>query len=307
MKKTLGILSLVTGIIAVSCQQQGYKTTPSGVQYRIIDAHNGPKPKEGDFLKLQMRSIVIGDSTRDTVQDTYTKGGPVPIALQKVSGERFDFIEPLYLFSAGDSVELVVPVDSLQPMQRPPFAKKGDKIHVFLKVYAVQTKEQMEADMKQQEAEQNAKEEKAIQDYLTKNHLTANKTEKGVYVVTQDEGNGARPLAGQTVKVDYTGKSLEGKPFDSSTDTSAQTMHHPLQPLSFAVGSGQMIPGFDDGILQLKKGAKATLIIPSSLAWGARGQAPVIEPNEVVVFDVHLLDISGKPVSQNNADTTAKK
>ncbi len=90
----------------------------------------------------------------------------------------------------------------------------------------------------------------------------------------QDEvvGTGPQPKAGQQVTVQYTGwldeGGKKGKKFDSSRDRN--------QPFSFTIGAGQVIQGWDQGVMTMKTGGKRTLIIPPELGYGARGAGGVI-------------------------------
>ncbi len=109
-------------------------------------------------------------------------------------------------------------------------------------------------------------------------------TASGLKYVDVVVGKGASPTAGKMVKVHYTGTLENGKKFDSSVDRN--------EPFSFKIGVGQVIPGWDEGVMTMKVGGKRKLIIPAKLGYGARGAGGVIPPNATLLFDVELLDVA---------------
>ena len=110
-----------------------------------------------------------------------------------------------------------------------------------------------------------------------------NKTESGLrYQILQD-GNGAKAEKGKTVSVHYKGQLADGTVFDSSYKRN--------QPIDFALGVGQVISGWDEGIQLLKVGDKGRFVIPSDLAYGSAGAGGVIPPNATLIFDVELMDV----------------
>ena len=112
---------------------------------------------------------------------------------------------------------------------------------------------------------------------------TAQKTASGLYYIIEKAGTGATAKKGQTVVAHYTGTLWDGTKFDSSKDRG--------KPFEFAIGMGQVIPGWDEGFALFKVGSKGKLIIPSRLAYGDRGAGGVIQPGADLIFDVEMLGV----------------
>lgn len=111
----------------------------------------------------------------------------------------------------------------------------------------------------------------------------ATTTESGLKYIDEVVGEGASPMEGEMVTVHYTGKLENGEVFDSSVKRK--------EPFSFVIGVGQVIKGWDEGVITMKPGGKRTLIIPPDLGYGSRGAGGVIPPNATLIFDVELLGI----------------
>ena len=109
------------------------------------------------------------------------------------------------------------------------------------------------------------------------------KTSSGLEYIETEAGTGAQAEAGKTVSVHYTGKLQDGKVFDSSVSRG--------DPITFQLGKGKVIKGWDEGIALMKVGGKAQLIIPPDLGYGESGAGGVIPPNATLVFDVELVDV----------------
>lgn len=122
-----------------------------------------------------------------------------------------------------------------------------------------------------------------IAEYLEKNNITALEHASGLRYVTHREGSGSLPEKGSTITAHYKGTFLDGTKFDSSYDRG--------KPFEFTLGAHRVIAGWEIGFSLLKEDSKATLYVPSGLAYGQWGQGP-IGPNEVLVFEVELLDIN---------------
>jgi len=108
-------------------------------------------------------------------------------------------------------------------------------------------------------------------------------TASGLKYIDQVVGKGASPVKGKQVTVHYTGTLENGKKFDSSVDRK--------EPFVFVIGMGQVIQGWDEGVMSMKVGGKRKLIVPAKLGYGAAGAGGVIPPNATLIFDVQLLDV----------------
>ena len=112
-------------------------------------------------------------------------------------------------------------------------------------------------------------------------------TDSGLQYEDTITGSGEEASAGQQVSVHYTGWLYEdgekGAKFDSSKDRG--------NPFSFALGDGQVIRGWDEGVQGMRVGGTRVLVIPPELGYGERGAGGVIPPNAVLLFEVELLDV----------------
>ena len=134
-------------------------------------------------------------------------------------------------------------------------------------------------DYKKIEAEKIKKQEEEMA-ALTADAIT---TSSGLKYIIEKEGSGVKPKSGQIVSVHYAGYLTNGQKFDSSFDRD--------KPIEFPIGSGKVIPGWDEGIMLLNVGTRAKLIIPPELGYGRAGAGGVIPPNATLIFDVELLEV----------------
>jgi peptidylprolyl isomerase len=110
----------------------------------------------------------------------------------------------------------------------------------------------------------------------------ATTTPSGLKYVDEVVGTGSSPRAGRSVTVSYVGTFTNGKKFDASADHGGT--------FSFIIGQGNVIKGWDEGVLTMKVGGKRMLYVPSALAYGTRGQG-TIPPNTDLIFEVQLISV----------------
>jgi peptidylprolyl isomerase len=120
-------------------------------------------------------------------------------------------------------------------------------------------------------------------DVKGKDTLTTASGLKYIVVEKTQKADAPKAEAGKTVQVHYTGMLTDGRIFDSSVERGT--------PLPFALGQGQVIPGWDEGIALMNVGDKLRLIIPPNLGYGANGAGGVIPPNATLIFDVELMGV----------------
>ncbi len=290
----ISFAALAAAALLSSCgKEPNYKTSDNGLKYYFYEDKEGPTAKVGDFLTLNF----IYKTDKDSVlRNTWKDGMPIQVVVQPPSFKG-GLEEGLQMLSEGDSATFKMNADSLFKKTfmapRPDFIDSASDITFIMKVLKVQDKVTFEQDqakvmeerrkkMEEQMASQKGVDDKLIVDYLAANKLTAQKTESGVYYIITKPGKGAKPTAGKTVQVNYVGKLLNGSEFDSSVGK---------DPLQFSVGVGQVIPGWDEGIMLLNEGTKATIIIPSPLGYGPMAMGDKIPANSVLVFDVELVKV----------------
>jgi len=172
-----------------------------------------------------------------------------------------------------DIIDVIAQDDELTSVE---IIKVGDAAEKFNAIESFRT---FEGAREKREAAEKA----AQKEMLDKVAAGYNETESGLRYQILQKGNGKQATKGAMVSVHYKGQLLDGTVFDSS--------YKRKQPIDFAVGVGQVIAGWDEGILLLNVGDKARFVIPSNLAYGAQGAGGVIPPDATLIFDVELVNV----------------
>ncbi len=293
------MLLAVAAIGLASCDS-GLKKGDGGLLYSIHEDKDGAPVKEGDFISV---NIIAKNDVDSVLLNSYDQGKPMPTLMPK-SQFKGDIYSGIGMLSEGDSATFKVNADSAFKHGPKPPGFKGKYITYQVKVVKIIPKGKLTdavfqgrvSDYFKAEGEKmKAQEPGKISKYIADNNIKASKTATGLQYQITKPGSGPVISKGDTAVVSYTGRLTSGKVFDTSVKEVAQKEKifdamRPYQPIRIAVGAGAVIPGWDEGLQLLNKGAKATLIIPSSLAYGQQGVGPV-PPYSPIVFDVELIDI----------------
>ena len=236
-------------------------------------------PQTGDVVAVLL-SMRAGDSTiipmipQQMIVDSLYKG---------------DIFEAFRMMHIGDSATFILDGPEfyekmLSPSQKWAFGE--EPLYFDVKLFDVMKKADFEKMKAEYDAELNDSRIQEIEDideYLEA-HKNMKVNESGVYIETLKSGKGNKVEPLQKVKVHYTGKFTDGEIFDSSVSRG--------QPFEFTVGAGQVIPGWDAVVSQMRVGDKVRVLIPSSMAYGEGNQR--IPPYTPLEFEIELLEIVGE-------------
>ena len=284
MKKNVTKIMLIGLAVATvftlgACSKyKGFKKDKSGFYYQFHgDIHDtADQPATGDLVGIMM-SLRAGDSLLIPM---------MPNQMLMDSLYEGDMFAALRMMHVGDSATFILDgpkffEQMMNPGQKYEFGE--DPLYLDVKLLGLMKKadfEKAQAEYEAQLSERKELEASDIEEYLQK-HPDLKQQTTGVYLKTVKKGTGDKVEPLQTVKVHYTGRFVDGQVFDSSVERG--------EPFTFTVGAGQVIPGWDATVSNMKVGDKVTVLIPSDLAYGEGTRG--IPPYTPLVFDIELLEV----------------
>jgi FKBP-type peptidyl-prolyl cis-trans isomerase FkpA len=279
---------------SILSKNEGFKKANVGLYYKFIN-HNetAVKVRQINDIIVKMNCVFkLKSNDSILVNSNFFKqssNNTVQFILPYGNSDGL-LIDGLKMMAKNDSATFLISaglfyLKSLKYNEMPVFIKTGDYLQVDIKILDVQTSYEKEKN----EIAMEIGEKPQIEKYIVDSKIKATPTASGLYYTETQKGKGALAKAGNEVTVNYTGKLLNGQVFDSSEGKP--------EPFKFILGQGMVIPGWEEALLLMAKGGKATLLIPSNLAYGARGAGGVIPPYSPLVFELELLDIKTNPNS----------
>lgn len=281
-----------------ACGNEGEEATftPAGYKYVMHIQKEGTKPNPGDYVYFHAQTRngdKVMNSSRQSGRGTtpflqITRETPVNQQISPVQ-------ELLRIMSVGDSVTIYIPLDTLLPEQKPVGFKDADFMLYDMVMLEIKTPEQFQASKEEGKmaalakvAETKARfgEVKAIAEESL-NRLKSGAldkdlivTESGLKLYFNEKTDKDLPPPGVFVKAQYVGMLMDGTIFDNTFQRG--------EAISFQLGQGGVIPGWEEAFLLIPEGSKALMFVPYNLAYGASGNPPVIPGKSDLVFYIEL-------------------
>jgi FKBP-type peptidyl-prolyl cis-trans isomerase len=292
---TLG--AVITVLMITSCSKYpGFKKSESGILYKFyVENKDSVKAAEGSILTMNLRYRMEIDGKDSIFFNSADMGKPFPISLAK-SEFKGDIYEAFGMLHVGDSATFIISANDffLKTAKYPQLPAGIDSTTMMffdVKLLNSETVEAKEKADKLKAEKLKSEEPGKIQAYIAKNNVTTAPTASGIYLIAQNPGAGRSIAQTDFVEMNLTVSSIDGKKIFSTLDKN--------RPITFEYGKPFDTKGFDEAIGMMKKGSKATVIVPSAMGFGEQGKkdmqgADIIAPYSPVVYDIEILDLRTK-------------
>ena len=301
MKKIVILLALISLTFSIYAQNniKDFTLTKDSVMYKVLKANpQGQQVKEGDVI-IGKFSIFFGDSL--VYNGMSRPSQPLFGVTRQNNMFKGDLMDALLLMHQGETMTFAFSKSSMKKVQANLHDFKGDYVFYTVQLDSLTTIKAMEEiQKKQMEAQKHivdslkAIETANIHDFLIKNDWDK-KPVDGIYLHKIKDGVGKiQAQNGDNVNVNYTGRFLDGRVFDTSIDSIAKANNiyqkgRTYNPLEFKLGEHRVVAGFEAAVKQMKQGDIMEVLIPSSLAYGERGAGKDIPPCTPLIFTLEMV------------------
>lgn len=289
--------SLLAATLVTLTACSGMKKTKGGLEYRIMKKGEGKTTaKIGDYIEGEIW-VKAGDSV------LLTNAGKPDIIMQVAAPEFVgDLQEGIILLHEGDSAIFNVCADSIRARGYVPELVK-EKLTYIIKVNKIMDEAGYREYLQQKQiladkafADAQVKEKGILAEYVKANNITVAPTASGLYFIEMTKGTGKQIASGSTASINYTGRLLNGKVFDSNIESVAKeagvyTAQRPYEPMAVIVGQKRVIAGMDEALLMMRKGGKAQIIVPFALAYGAQDMG-IIPSFSTLIFEMEIVEVN---------------
>ncbi len=288
--KNLLMLSLILAIAfnMFGCSKhRGFKKTSDGLYYKFhVKGDDTTTLREGMVLNLKLK-YSINDSVLFNSVDI-PQEFMLPLNEPTYKG---DLYTALAMMKPGDSATFISSADSfflktIRMPSVPDSAFIGKEIFFDVKVISAKTQEQLESEYKVKMEEAKAAEQTTLQNYLKSANITVAPLTSGLYFIETKKGNNQKPKVGDFGKLHFKVSTIDGNVLYSTYDQGETMM--------WENGKDFDNKGVTEALSMLSKGSKASIIVPSSLAFGEQGRGQMIAPYTTLLYDLELVDILTK-------------
>ncbi len=276
------LICSVLFLSACSGVNGGYKTSKSGLLYKFHENNEtAEKPVVGDVLKVSL-SYSLCDSV---IYHSDSQTEDLRIILREDTNGGIH--EGLGMLHKGDSASFMFPVDTILSLfgkeSLPHGISPDEKISINLKLNDFMTKDEFFAELESMRQAKIAAAEALVHKYVEDNDIKVQPSASGVYYIETKKGRGKTVGKGEKAEIHYTAMFLNGQVFDRALDTI----------VGIVIGAEQIFPGMEESLMRMRKGGKATLIIPYNQAFGEEGNdiVPAFTP---IRIDVELVNIKNE-------------
>ncbi len=271
---------------ACDSKYPGFKKTDTGLYHKIHVANDTLKPVLSDIVNIDME-YGLKDSM---IFSSYISKRPVEIPIIEPQFKG-DFYEALTYLSVGDSATFIISADSFfhitaRSPKLPPFIDSNSVLYFNVKLNSIKTEEEVKKAEQERNAILKIEEEEKLKLYLTDNKITTKPTESGLYYIETKRGKGSKIDSSKYVKIHFAINLINGNKIFSTRDRG--------EPIEIEYGKKFDTDGLEEALGKMKKGGKANLIVPSSIAFGEMGRGGVIPPFSILLYDVEIIDIRSK-------------
>lgn len=282
------LLSAVMILTVTGCSKhRGFKKSDDGLYYKFhVKGDDTTTLKSGMVLNLKLK-YSINDSVLfnsvDIPQDFM-----LPLSEPTYKGDLYSGLAKM---KPGDSATFITSADSfflktIRMPSVPDSAFIGKEIFFDVKLISAKTQEQLEAEYKVKLEEMKATEQTTLTQYLKSNNVTVAPLPSGLYYIETQKGNGQKPRTGDYGKLHFKVSTIDGNVLYSSFDQG--------EPMMWESGKDFDNKGVTEALSLMSKGTKASIIVPSSLAFGEQGRGQMVPPFTTLLYDLELTDIMTK-------------
>lgn len=292
-------LAIITCVYGCS-EHRGFKKTDDGLYYKFH--------VKGDDTTTLIPGMVLNLKLKYSINDSVLFNSTeipqefmLPLSEPSYKG---DLYAGLAMMKPGDSATFITSADSfflktIRMPSVPDSAYIGKEIFFDVKLISAKTQQQIEAEHRQEMEKAKASEVTDLQNYIKSKNITVAPLPSGLYYIETKKGNNQKPKVGDYGKIHFIVSTIHGDTLYSS--------YRQGEPMMWESGKDFDNKGVTEALSIMSKGSKASIIVPSSLAFGEQGRGQMVAPYTTLLYDLELVDIVTKAQFEKEKADKEKK